>query len=64
MQYLILGADGYIGSYLYKRLKEDGVDVLGTGHCSSKMDNLIYFVGGAEIIQRRANYLPLMNMEK
>lgn len=43
MQYLILGADGYIGSYLYKRLKEDGVDVLGTGHCSSKMDNLIYF---------------------
>lgn len=30
MQYLILGASGYIGSYLYDRMKQDGFAVTGT----------------------------------
>ena len=30
MQYVIFGASGYIGSYLYQRLKEEGKKVLGT----------------------------------
>lgn len=36
MQYLILGATGYIGSYLYQRLSEDGYEVIGT---SRRFDN-------------------------
>lgn len=43
MQYLILGADGYIGSYLYKRLKEDGVCAAGTKHSGNDNNELIYF---------------------
>lgn len=31
MQYLILGASGYVGSYLYQRMKETGRSVIGTG---------------------------------
>lgn len=30
MNYLVLGAGGYIGSYLYRRLREDGQNVWGT----------------------------------
>ncbi len=43
MQYLIIGANGSIGSYLYKRMKEDGLDVIGTGHKRNRNDELIYF---------------------
>lgn len=41
-QYLILGANGYIGSYLFSRLEQDGVNVLGTAHDTgrnSKMES-------------------------
>ena len=37
MQYLILGANGDIGAFLYCRLKMDGKTVTGTGHIH-KMD--------------------------
>lgn len=30
MQYLIVGANGFIGSYLYRRFQEEGKNVLGT----------------------------------
>ncbi len=30
MHYLILGAGGYIGGYIYKRLNEDGITAMGT----------------------------------
>ncbi len=32
MQYIVFGANGYIGSYLYRRMKEDGKHVIGTRH--------------------------------
>ncbi len=43
MQYLILGANGYIGSFLYKNMKEDGLKVIGTGHNREGEKDLIYF---------------------
>lgn len=30
MQYVVFGATGYIGSYIFKQLKRDGINVLGT----------------------------------
>ncbi|MDE7177484.1 MAG: sugar nucleotide-binding protein [Lachnospiraceae bacterium] len=43
MQYLIIGANSSIGSYLYKRMKEEGLDVVGTGHVRNINDELIYY---------------------
>lgn len=43
MQYLILGANGYIGSYLYKRMKKDTLDVIGTRHTSGDESELLSF---------------------
>lgn len=43
MQYVIVGADGYLGSYLYKRLLEDGHDVIGTGHRRPNCMELVYY---------------------
>lgn len=43
MQYLIIGANSNIGSYIYKRMKEDGLDVAGTGHVRNRSDELIYY---------------------
>lgn len=43
MQYLILGANGYIGSYLYNRMTMEGIDVIGTGHSSKGSENLLSF---------------------
>lgn len=42
MQYLILGADGYIGDYLYKKMIDNNLSVIGT---SRKLQNrdMIYF---------------------
>lgn len=43
MKYLILGANGYIGHYLYTRMKEDGIESIGTVHnCQDKSD-CVYF---------------------
>ena len=38
-RYCILGATGYIGSYLYDRMKDDGLDVIG----SSRVPQTSYF---------------------
>lgn len=43
MQYLVLGANGYLGSYIYNRMLEDGLEVVGTGHCRKGADSLIGF---------------------
>lgn len=41
MQYLVLGANGYVGSYLYRRMKKTGLSVIGTGR--SCEDGLIAY---------------------
>lgn len=43
MQYLILGADGFIGKYILKRMKEDGLSVIGTSRKTEKNGSLIYY---------------------
>lgn len=43
MQYLILGANGYIGGFLYHRMKEDGLNVFGTKHHRKGEEGLLYF---------------------
>lgn len=43
MQYLILGANGYIGSYLYTRMTADKLKVIGTGHCRKGAEALVDF---------------------
>ena len=42
MQYLVLGATGYIGSFLYYRLVNDGCSVIGTSR-SAVDDKLLYY---------------------
>lgn len=43
MKYLILGASGYIGSYLYQSLKKDGYDVTGTSRTMQNGQEYIQF---------------------
>lgn len=43
MHYLVLGANGYIGSYLYMRLLMDGNEVTGTRHIHNGNKNCFYF---------------------
>lgn len=43
MQYIIIGANGYVGSYLYRHMKKDGLNVIGTGHHCNEKKELIYF---------------------
>ncbi len=43
MKYLVLGADGYIGAYIYEHLKQDGYDVLGTSRRDSSSNKYLYF---------------------
>ncbi|MEY8332174.1 sugar nucleotide-binding protein [Lachnospiraceae bacterium 47-T17] len=43
MQFVILGATGYIGSYLYRRLKKDGYNVVGTSHRTMDDSELLYY---------------------
>lgn len=51
MQYFILGSTGYIGSYLYKRLKNDGYNVIGTSRRAVD-DELIYYDIQSSSIER------------
>lgn len=39
---LILGASGYIGNYLFERLKRQGLDVIGT-YFKNKKEGMLYF---------------------
>ena len=41
MQYLVLGASGYVGGYLYQRMKETGRSVIGTGRTHE--NGLVYY---------------------
>ncbi|MDE7185637.1 MAG: sugar nucleotide-binding protein, partial [Lachnospiraceae bacterium] len=43
MEYLILGAEGYIGSYLFLRMKTDKLNVVGTGHGNVRYNDLTYY---------------------
>lgn len=43
MQYMVLGANGYIGSYLYTRMTADKLKVIGTGHCRKGAEALVNF---------------------
>lgn len=51
MQYFILGSTGYIGSYLYKRLKNDGYNVVGTSRRAVD-DELIHYDIQSSSIER------------
>lgn len=41
MQYVVLGAGGYIGSYLFERFKHDGFSVIGTSRREPCSDGVI-----------------------
>lgn len=43
MQYLVLGATGYIGSYLYHRFKDDRCNVIGTSRSTVGNGELLYY---------------------
>lgn len=43
MKYLILGANGYIGHYLYTRMKENGIEVIGTARDCQRESDFMYF---------------------
>lgn len=43
MQYLVLGANGYIGSYIYQRLRKEGQNVIGTGRRPNAKNDLLFF---------------------
>lgn len=44
MQYVVLGATGYIGAFLFEQLKNDGFNVIGTGRQESCVrENMIIY---------------------
>lgn len=43
MKYLILGANGYIGRYLYRRMEQEGLEVIGTQRCGRERKGLVHF---------------------
>lgn len=43
MQYVIFGVNGFIGSYLFERLKKDGFHVLGTSRRSQSEEKVVYY---------------------
>lgn len=49
MQYFILGSTGYIGSYLYKRLKSDGYNVIGTSRRAVDNELIYYDIQSSDI---------------
>lgn len=57
MQYLILGANGFVGSYLYKRMKLDELDVIGTRHRNIEQDGLLSFDVNIDLIQNITGHL-------
>lgn len=44
MQYLVLGANGYIGSYIYQRLRKEGQNVIGTGRRPNAKNDLLFLI--------------------
>ena len=49
MQYFILGSTGNIGSYLYKRLRSDGYNAVGTSRSAVDEDRLYYDIQSSNI---------------
>lgn len=45
MQYVVFGATGYIGSYLFGQLQKDGIPVLGTGRVQACGENQAFSSG-------------------
>ncbi len=43
MQYLVLGADGYIGAYIYQSIIKEGLDVIGTSRRRNLINGLYYY---------------------
>ena len=43
MQYVVIGAGGYVGNYLYQHMKKDGLNVIGTVHRHEEKKELVYF---------------------
>ncbi|MDE6946605.1 MAG: sugar nucleotide-binding protein [Anaeroplasmataceae bacterium] len=43
MQYLVLGADGYIGAYIYQNIIKEGLDVIGTSRRGISTNGLFYY---------------------
>lgn len=43
MQYIVFGADGYIGSYIYNQLLRDGYYAIGTSRRLRTEDSLVYY---------------------
>lgn len=43
MQYLIIGASGNVGSYIYTRLKAEGITAIGTRHGNKRNEELLPF---------------------
>lgn len=43
MEYLVLGANGYLGSYIYRRLQSDGRKVTGTARQRNTEEHLLHF---------------------
>ncbi len=43
MKYMVIGATGYIGSYLFTQLKKDGHDVIGTSRRRHTMNGFTYY---------------------
>ena len=43
MQYVVFGASGYIGSYIYQQLSKDGFNVVGTCHKTLKYDKMVSY---------------------
>ncbi len=57
MKFLIFGANGYIGGYLYSRMRAEGIEVVGTGHCSRGAEGLVSFDAGKESAADMAKWM-------
>lgn len=43
MKYLIVGAEGYIGDYIFSHMKMDNLDVIGTGHKFIQREDIVHY---------------------
>lgn len=43
MQYIVFGATGYIGSYLFEQLQRDGLQAAGTSRNIQNTDNMLFY---------------------
>lgn len=43
MQYVVFGVNGYIGSYIFRQLEEEKLNVLGTSRKSCSDDKVVFF---------------------